>query len=99
MASPVYEVVWPLANSRYQVVPLGPREQDLNGKTVCQLWNRNFKGDRIFAALRAQLSLRFPGVKFVGHEVFGKIDGQAEFTDAGLLRENECDLVIAGIGG
>lgn len=101
MEEPFYEVVWPLAKSAHELIRPAHRVQDLSGKTVCQLWNWCFKGDQIFGVLRDLLAERFPGVKFVDYGVFGKIDGvkEAEALAGTHLREQGCDLVLAGVGG
>lgn len=76
---------------------------DLNGRTVCELWDLIFKGDSMFPVIRAELAKRFPGVRFVGHEAFGNIyadhEGEVILGLPSKLREQGCDAVIAGVGG
>lgn len=55
MSEPVYEVVWPLGKSVYEALPLASRDADLNGKTVCELWEWLFRGEEIFPILRELL--------------------------------------------
>lgn len=102
MAEPRYEAVWPLGKSVYETVPLAPPIEDLNGKTVCQVWDELFRGDEMLAIIREELTKRYPAVKFLGHTLFGNTTGpnQREVVAAlpGLLRQHGCDAVISGVG-
>lgn len=101
-AEPVYEVVWPLGQSTVDEVAPNPPIEDLNGKTVGELWDWLFKGDQMYALIRERLRQRFPGVKFVESSAFGNIHGQDEAAVIAalpdLLREHGIDLVVTGIG-
>ncbi|MBI2906630.1 MAG: hypothetical protein HYX92_03120 [Chloroflexi bacterium] len=103
MGEPVYEVVWPLGRSAYDTLPLAPRGPDLRGKTVCELWDRIFRGEKIFPLLRESLSKQFPGIKFVDYTSFGNTTGPKQreviATLPDLLRRHNCDAVISGVGG
>ena len=52
--------------------------------------------------LASELTARYPGVEFVGHETFGSTHGDEEHEIvAGLperLRDMEVDAVISGMG-
>lgn len=102
MASTAYEVVWPLGKSVYETVPLADRSQDLDGKTVCELWDWIFRGDEMFPVLRKGLANRYPGIKFVDYSHFGNTYGRnqreviAELPE--LLKKYRCDAVISGVG-
>lgn len=102
MSEPVYEVVWPLGRSVYETIPPASRPPDLEGKTVCELWERLFRGDEIFPIIRQSLSKRYPGIKFVDYDVFGDTHGtkQRELIAAlpDMLRQHGCDAVISGVG-
>lgn len=102
MKEPRYEVVWPLGKSVFEPVHLPSRSADLEGKTVCELWDWAFRGHEIFPMLRGTLSKHFPGIKFVNYDVFGDTHGPDE-RDAiaklpDLLRKHKCDAAISGVG-
>lgn len=102
MAEPSYEVVWPLGKSVYEVMHLSGRTPDLEGKTVCELWDWVFRGNEIFPILRELLSQRYPGIKFVDYDVLGNMHGRNEREVVaalpGLLHVHKCDAVISGVG-
>ncbi|MBI2907332.1 MAG: hypothetical protein HYX92_06740 [Chloroflexi bacterium] len=102
MAEPVYEVVWPLGKSVYEPVALVPRASELQGKTVCELWDWAFRGHEMFPILRETLGRRFPGIKFVDYETFGDTHGPDEREAIAalpeLLRKHRCDAVISAVG-
>ena len=101
-ATPSYQVVWP--SGRLASEPVAPSRpvSELHGKTVCELWNGLFKGDEMFPLIREKLTARYPNMRFVDYSKFGNIHGQNENeVIANLparLRENQCDLVVSGVG-
>ena len=101
-ATPTYKVVWP--SGRLASTPVAPSAPvpDLQGKTICELWNGLFKGDQMFPLIRDKLSAHFPDMRFVDHSKFGNVHGQNEAeVIANLparLREYQCDLVVSGVG-
>ena len=103
MEGPIYKVVWPLWKSRTKVRPLAARLQDLNGKTVCELYNQLFKGDVLFSEIQKIFKEKFPGIKFIDHTNFGDIHGKDEnaIIEAlpDMLRKQGCDAVISAVGG
>ncbi len=99
----MYEVVWPRARKSTGVaLSLARRPGTLEGKTIGELWNRVFFGDRIFPMLEKELSGRYPGIRFINHEVFGPIHGKNEVQVLANLparfRQDRCDALIAGNG-
>lgn len=102
MAEPIYEVVWPLGKSVYQTVSLARRDQNLDGQTVCELWDRLFRGDLMFDIIRESLSKRYPDMKFVGHTVFGNISGSVQRQVVAdlpnSLHKHGCSAVISAVG-
>ncbi|MBI2907641.1 MAG: hypothetical protein HYX92_08310 [Chloroflexi bacterium] len=102
MAQPTFEVVWPLGKSAYEPMHLAHRGQDLEGSTICELWEWMFRGDEIFPMLRELLSKRYSGIKFVDYNVFGDTHGPKEREVIAalpeLLRKHKCDAVISGVG-
>jgi hypothetical protein len=97
-----YEVLWPLARRAVTDTRAAPRLPDLNGKTVCELWDVIFRGETIYPLVREHIKARFPRVKFVGHEEFGNFHGarEREVTAAlpDRLRAHKADAAIVGIG-
>lgn len=95
-------VVWPSGRSPQSSQPLAPRLDSLLGKTICGLYNGAYYFDQTWPWLKEMLSKRFPGVKFVGVEEFGRFFSKDE---AALhkalpdkLKEYGCDAVISGRG-
>lgn len=101
---PRYDVMWPLSRKAVNRTAAAPRIPDLNGKTICELWDGMFRGETIYPLVREYIKAKFPSVKFVDYSMFGKIDvdGPRErAVVAGLpenLRSRGCDAVIVGIG-
>ena len=100
--SPQYEVLWPLARRAVSGQAAAPRLPDLNGKTVCELWDVIFRGETIYPLVREHIKARFPGVKFVGHAEFGNFHGAREREVVAALpeklRAHKADAAIVGIG-
>ncbi|MFC1928248.1 hypothetical protein ACFLXK_01420 [Chloroflexota bacterium] len=99
----MYEVVWPRGKKVVESVRFAKRPDTLDGKTVCNLWDWAFRGDKMFPVIEKELAKRYPGIKFVGYEEFGSIHGAREAdVIASLpdkLKKNKCDAVISGVGG
>ncbi len=99
---PRFDVLWPLSRRSVKSVAAAPRIPDLNGKTVCEIWDVLFRGEIIYPQVRDFMTARFPGVKFVGHEPFGNFHTAREHqVHAALpdkLRQHGADAVIVGIG-
>lgn len=99
---PCYEVLWPLSRRATIAASAAPRVADLNGKTVCELWDAIFRGEVIYPLVREYIRARFPQVRFVDYSAFGNLYGPRErAVIAGLpeqLRGHGCDAAIVGIG-
>ncbi len=97
-----YKVVWPLGKRTTETASLAKRLGSLDGKTICELWEWMFRGDEMFPVIRKELSKRYSGIKFVGHEVFGRIHGEGEREVLAALpvklKQNKCDAAITGVG-
>lgn len=96
-------VLWPLARRAAKPRALAPRVPDLNGKTICELWDVIFRGETIYPLVREHIRKRFPQVKFVDYTQFGNFYGAREEHNLGerlpdKLREYGADAVIVGIG-
>ncbi len=83
---------------------VAPRLPDLNGKTVCEVWNGGFRSDAMLPMISELLRNRYPGVKIIPHTEFpeaspaGDIDQICESLKEALLPRG-CDAVIIGNGG
>ena len=99
---PLYDVVWPLGKSHWDKRDLNPGLADLNGKTIAEVWDRVFRGEEIFPAIRAALREKYPRVRFVEYDTFGDTHGvnqkQVLADLPALLRKHEVDAVISGVG-
>jgi hypothetical protein len=97
-----FEIVWPSGRTAYAELPVGERPSDLSGRTVGFLWDWFFRGDQLWALVKEELARRFPGMRFVDHEVFGNTHGRDDRAVlealAERLRANNVDAVISGIG-
>jgi hypothetical protein len=97
-----FSVLWPLAKRSIKTQGAAAGLPDLSGKTVCELWDYIFRGDVMYALIRARLTVLYPGIKFVSYKEFGNIHGPKQRDIiAGLaakLRAFKCDAVISGIG-
>lgn len=86
---------------------LAQRLETLNGKTVCEVWNEDFKGDIMFPVYRKLLKERFPDVKIVPYtelpcaSLKGTPSYQREVVHQIIarLKEKGADAVISGNGG
>jgi hypothetical protein len=101
-AEPTYEVYAPTGASASGEVRTGPALEELEGATVALLWDWYFKGDQIFELIRQDLSARYPGMRFLGPEVFGSTHGDREdgviAELPGVLRARRVDAVISAVG-
>ena len=97
-----YEVLWPRAPRQTKAKTLAPRLATLNGKTVAQLWDFIFSGDKLFAALEDGLRAKFPDVRFVSWREFGNTHGANERRIVAdlpkKLKALGVDAVISGVG-
>jgi hypothetical protein len=98
----MYEVLWPRGRKVDGLRSLANRFDNLEGRTIGELWNRDFHGDEIFPTLEIELTTRYPGIKFISYEKFAPSHGANE---AGVLAalpdnlaENGCEAVISGMG-
>lgn len=96
-----YDVVWPRGRRQIGMISPAPRLDDLNGKTVAQLWDFLFRGDDIFVLLEEGLTSRYPGIRFINWREFGSTHDQDERTTLGALeakfREHNVDAIISGM--
>ncbi|MBI2910073.1 MAG: hypothetical protein HYX92_20725 [Chloroflexi bacterium] len=102
----MYEVLSPLGEPTVEKVGVAPRLSDLRGKTVCEVWNRGFRGDVSFPIIREMLQERYPGVKVVPFTEFpmqdtcgstSELQGRVDAAIA-LAIQRGCDAMITGNG-
>ena len=96
------EVVWPSGKFAQPSQPLAPRLDTLEGKTICELSNGVFYFDKTWPLIQQLLSKKYPGIRFVGWEEFGKFYSKEEMSllEAlpGKLAQYGCDAVVSGRG-
>ncbi|HET6183932.1 MAG TPA: hypothetical protein VFA03_10110 [Acetobacteraceae bacterium] len=97
-----YAVVWPRSAKAVAAKPLAPRLETLEGKTIAFLWDNLFRGDEIWPILKAELSQRYRGIRFVDHDAFGSTHGDEEHLVLAempeKLRALKIDAVVSGMG-
>ena len=97
-----YEVLWPRSTRQMKRKTLAPRFDTLNGKTVAQLWDFIFSGDKVFAALEEGIRKQYPDVRFVSWREFGNTHGADERQILADLprrfKEMGVDAAISGMG-
>ena len=102
-----YEVISPSGSEAVERKNLAKRLDTLNGKTVAEVWNEDFKGDIMFPMYRELLRERFPDVKIVPYTElpFASLKGTPSYQREVLgqiiagLKAKGADAVITGNGG
>jgi hypothetical protein len=112
--NPKVEVTSPMGEMTVTPVPIAPRLDTLNGKTICELSSRMYNVEISFPILREMLKALYPGLKVIPYTEMdqglpggtmmtysGSIAEQEKKTDAAiaLVREKGGDAVIVGNGG
>lgn len=100
------QVVSPLGGEVIKQNTIAPRLTNLDGITVCEIWNGGFKGDYTFPVLRELLKKKYPGIKVVPYTEFPfdrGADTSAHLNEhakqiATLAKEKGCDALISGNG-
>jgi hypothetical protein len=97
-----YPVVWQRGKKVVERAAPARRLDNLNGKTIAELWDFVFRGEEIFPLIEAELSARFEGVKFLSPDRFGNTHSNEEREVLAALpdrlRELGVDAVISGMG-
>ena len=83
-----------------------PRLDDLNGKTVGEIWNGVFKGDTTFPIIRKLLKDRYPRLNIIPYTEFPHTHVSDNATKqreratliANLAKEKGCDAMLSGNG-
>lgn len=100
-------VISPIGAETVKKETTAPRLDTLNGKTIGEVWNEDFKGDIMFPIYRELLRQRYPDVKIVPYTEFpvavlkGTPSYQREVLQQiiAVAREKGCDALITGNGG
>ena len=102
-----YEVVSPLGEPIVEAKRVGRYFDTLNGKTVCEIWNEEMRGDLTFPIIREMLRKRYPGVKVIPYTELPSsilnVQNSAEMAKRleavkVALTEKGCDAVITAQG-
>ena len=108
------EIANPLGEFAIKTVPIAPRLDTLDGKTICELSSNMYSAEMSFPILREMLRKRYPGIRVIPFTEMneelpestvmtysGKIADQEEKTNAvvALAEKKGCDAVILGNGG
>ena len=98
----MYEVVWPRGRRVVEHALYARRLDTLEGKTIGEVWDWIYMGDKIFPWIEKELAKRYPGIRFIGYEAFGSTHGADEANVLAALpdklKQNKCDAVISGVG-
>ena len=97
----LYEVVWPRGRMVVDGISYAQRVNTMKGKTICELSNGLYRVDEIFPMMEQELANRYPGIKFVRHDVFGLAhheEMKVKETLPSMLKQSKCDAVVSGIG-
>jgi hypothetical protein len=96
----------PLGGETLAQQSLARRLDNLDGKTIGESWNGDFKGDVTFPIIRKLLQARYAGIRIVPFSEFPYLYGadnpvqqrQLAQQIAARARELGCDAVISGNG-
>lgn len=104
MVTGVSSVVSPVGEHPGKAAGIAPRLPDLNGKTICEVWNGGFRADTTFPLIRELLEKRYPKLKVIPYTEmpavtpFGDVDKMCTELREALSQEG-ADAVISGNGG
>jgi hypothetical protein len=96
----------PLGSETLAQQSLARRLNHLDGKTIGESWNGDFKGDVTFPIIRKLLQERYPSIRIVPFSEFPYLHGadnpaqQSQLAQqiAARAKELGCDAVISGNG-
>ncbi|MBI2910263.1 MAG: hypothetical protein HYX92_21685 [Chloroflexi bacterium] len=102
----VYNVLSPVGEPTVKVVGGAPRLENLNGKTICEVWNGGFRGQVAFPVIRELLQRRYRDVSIVPYtefpiqDVIGSTERLQELVEivVRLAKEKGCDAMITAMG-
>ena len=76
-----FQVVYPIGAQMIQEKKIAPPIPDLNGKTICQIWNYAFRGDDTFLMLEKLSNQNLSDIKFISYKKFGNIHDPSDEQD------------------
>jgi len=103
-----YEVVSPLGEPVLAEKYTGRYLDTLNGKTVCEIWNEEFRGEITLSLVRETLQKQYPDVKMVPYTELPSSTINRQTTEEMkktleairvAILEKGCDAVITAEGG
>ncbi len=102
----MYEVHSPIGDETIQQSSLAANLSQLDGITIGESWNGDFKGDVTFPIIRALLQKRFPRLRIIPYNELPYLHGaddparQKKIAQDIALRARElgCDALISGNG-
>lgn len=102
----ILQVVSPLGLEAVKSGGGAPRLADLDGRTVCEVWNGVFKGDVTFPIIRQALQRRFPRLRVIPYTAFPHAPGSDNPAQqherarriAGMARAQGAEALISGNG-
>ena len=98
-----HDVLSPVGETTIDAVHIATRLNTLNGKTVCEVWNGLFNGEKTFPKIRALLKKRYPDINIIPYTKLPIVDivrteKALESLREAILQKN-CDAIITGNGG
>jgi len=98
-----YSVVRPTGDDTTRLNAMAMPINTLNGKTICEVYNGVFKGEKTFPKIRDLLKEKFPDVNIIPFDVLPKLEivdidhSLSKLND--FLIDHHCDAIISGNGG
>ena len=99
----LYDILSPVGETTVDAGHVAARLNTLNGKTICEVWNGLFSGEKTFPKIRALLKKRYPDINIIPYTELPIVDivrteKALESLHEALLQKG-CDAIIAGNGG
>jgi len=99
----LYDVLSPVGETTVDAGHIAARLNTLNGKTVCEVWNGLFNGEKTFPKIRALLKNRYPDINIIPYTELPIVDivrTEKALKDLhGAILQKNCDAIITGNGG
>lgn len=74
-----------------------PRVSELSGKTICEISNGLWEGERIFPLIRERLQKQFPTAKLIPYTEFPVGSDHIDIDDIGkIVKDKGCQAAIVG---
>jgi len=100
------EVVSPVGLPVVEQTGAATQVRNLDGATICEVWNGVFKGDQTFPIIRSVLSAKYPKARIIPYTEFPSFWGSYDIEHqkkmaaeiAVMAKQVGCDLLISGNG-